>query len=360
MFIYRLYKIIFFILLLFALKINAAPPPWIDIPYDNYETLSPLSNQSLDTLNILVRNYHNISKTSLEKMSERIHALSLISDHLDKKIESEKNKVFKKFLIHINDITKNKKWYLSELKKNFDNNNFDYEYLREYHTDLSGLSSTHKPLYLCNKRMYDSLNGQYWGEYWIETIDPVHRQLTTFHDLWKKEKVNKPNLPLFFLWLEEQNLSKDVLYLNFMNELELAKQTVFVKDGLLYFNVSGRNELVDFCDKSHEYIFNVDLKGNLIVVPASKTIHHVSMSHGKPLLGCGNMLICKGVIKAIELESGHYLPSIENGLQILKIFKEKNIPLNPATLFTYYHNHEKHKSTIVEFLEKFNSTVSHE
>lgn len=330
-----------------ACNIHAAPA-WIDLPDDDYTNLARFEDSRFETLNHLVNDYQSIPKSSQIKLQDRIQALQRIIDFLLIWINDESQSYRISFLNNIKKIASGKKWYLSELDNRYSLGQFDNEYLKFYHSDLSELTSKYKPIYLVHERHYDSHNGMYWGEFWYETIDPCHRQLTPYYDLWLKQNENKENLFTFFLWLEDQNISKDVPSIDFLNVDQLKQCSIIVENGHLYMPLNNQKTLVDYNKDEEEYIFSIDLSEHLLLMPASKKIHHVSFSHGKPVLGAGNMTVVNGKINSIQLESGHYLPSLEQGLQILAIFNDLGIAIDPNVPFTYYDATGKHKVFVSE------------
>lgn len=330
--------------------LSATPPKWIDIPNDNYEQIAEISHFRFNELNKLVKSYHNVDKTIDENICRRLKELEKIINYVNDWLIEDLPLKLDFFLKNILTIANNKYEHLKELHYIFQNSLADPESLKEYHYDISKLKNNYHPIFLCNHRMYDSFNGQYWGEYWMETIDPCHRQLTPFYELFRFKYGPNPSLFDFLLWLEGQNLSKDVPYLRFLDDDELDKATVKVKNGLLYFNVKNQEITIDYSNPNVEYIFNIDLEERLILVPGTKIIHHVSLSKGKPVLGCGNMIVKNGSLQSIELESGHYLPSIEDGVQVLRILEEKGILLYPSISFSYYKNGKKYHTSVTEFL----------
>jgi hypothetical protein len=107
---------------------------------------------------------------------------------------------FHRFLGNIAQIAKNKRWYLTELKTIYAEEKDSFPYLKAIHLTVDvPLRKGLKPIFMHNSRLYDSLNGQYWGEYWIETLDPCHRQLTPYYDNWRNQLKTKDNMPPFFL-----------------------------------------------------------------------------------------------------------------------------------------------------------------
>ena len=342
-----------YFLLLSIFLINTAfsmPPAWLDLPAGNYANLAEFEDERFASLTDLVNDYQSISKQKEANLNNRIHALHVIIDFLSPWIKEERINYRRHFLTNISKIAENKRWYLTQLNERIKNGQFEKTYLVNYHRDVTGLTSIYMPIFLNNRRHYDSNRGEFWGEFWLESIDPCHRQLMSYYDLWTQQKGNKQPLLAFFLWLEDQNLSKDVPYLDYLTQEQIDNCTVIVQDGLLYLPSETGKRLVDYHQNNKEYIFNIDLAEKIVLIPASKKIKHVSLSHGKPLLGAGNMTVVEGEIRSIELESGHYLPLLSHAWQLLKILDDKGIKLDPTIPFSYYIGYEKHKVTVADVL----------
>lgn len=335
-----------------------APPPWVDLPDTiDYFEIPSFKDPRFDALSMLMQQYHSYPKDSLKHMPDRIDALNNIINYFETWLKDDLQANNQKHLRDMKEISENKRNYLVSLQKKINNNEFTIENFQKYQSNIENILPSYKPISLVNRRLYDSANGQFWGEFWIETLDPCHRQLTPYHDLWRRisgENFHKDKLGDFFLWLETQNLSKDVPFMEYLDEKTLTSHTVIVKNGLMYFPYDiGNHKIINYDNKDNEYIFNIDTLGRLIYIPASKTVHHVSMSHGKAVLGCGNMLVRKGKIISIELESGHYLPTIDDGMQTLKIMHEMGISIDPNTKFSYYNDSGKVKTTVSRFMQAF-------
>lgn len=326
----------------------AKAPPWIDLPKDDYSKLALFEDERFVNLNDLIAQYHSIPKSSEDHLIERGQALQKVSNFLSDWIKEEKVKHRRYFLTNIERIASNKAWYLNELYTRYINQQFEWDYLKSYHLDLSEINTEYEPIYLVHRRLYDSNIGIYWGEFWYETIDPCHRLLTPYYDLWIKRQIEPRSILSFFMWLEEQNLSRDIPYIEYLDQEQLKENQVVVNNEVLYLS-KDLTIPIDYCEEGEEYIFSINLKEQLLLIPASKTIHHVSLSHGKPVLGSGNMTVSHGKITSIQLESGHYLPTLQDGLQILDIFKKIGISLDPSTPFTYYDSFGKHVLTVEEF-----------
>lgn len=197
----RFFRIFFILITIsFSSWILAEAPPWIDLPEDDYSKLALFEDRRFAELNDLVEQYHSIPKKREYCLKERIQALQKISDFLSIWISEEQLKHRRYFLSNIKRIASNKKWYLNELDARYNNRQFEIDYLKSYHHDLSGIKTEYEPIYLVHRRLYDSNIGIYWGEFWYETIDPCHRQLTPYFDLWLKQQ-NKQDLLSFFLYV---------------------------------------------------------------------------------------------------------------------------------------------------------------
>lgn len=336
--------------LLFATSLYAAPAPWCDLPRDDYSKLARFADSRFETLNLLMQTYHSLPKNVETTFRPRIIALQEIVDFISSWIQDETIKNRRSFLANIQKHAANKKWYLEELDYRSVHGQFGTEYLRSYHQDVSAVSKNFAPIFLCHQRLYDSNLGIYWGEYWFETIDPCHRQLSHFYDHWLKLGGKEDSLLAFFLWLEEQYIPSDIVWVEFLHETQLQDYAVTIENNLLYFNSKGQKVFVHCDDDEVEYIFNIDGAGRLFIAPTSKTIRHISMSHGKPVLAAGNIRVNQGQIKALQLESGHYQPKPEHGRQMIEVFNEIGIRIDPSTPFSYYDSSGKHKTTVGEFL----------
>ncbi|MBS0652364.1 MAG: hypothetical protein JSR39_02430 [Verrucomicrobia bacterium] len=94
---------------------------------------------------------------------------------------------------------------------------------------------------------------------------------------------------------------------------------------------------------SKRYLFSIDLTGEIYAAEEGLGISHSSFTGGRPVLGAGLLQIDQGQLTSLALESGHYMPSMEIGHQILKIFEEKGalLPSNLEVVFFYDRNKYK-------------------
>lgn len=331
-------------------------PAWLDLPQDSFSELFGMKlNSKFDEIDELIIGYHEVPKTSVSKISLRIEYLSRINNKLLNLIESESDPSLKKFLTNMHKLTANKKWYLEEILNLYKNGFLDKNFLGNYHNSIDVNGLKYSPMFVKNKIKYYSEFGQFWGAHWLETIDPCHRSLTNLFVQWRKQN-DKKNLISFFMWLEGQNLSKEIPYINQLNDEQLRKYTIMVSDGRLYQVNDGKKTLVNYNSPSEEYIFNITLDKKMILMTGSNSIRHTSLSRGKPVLGCGNMVVTDGKITSLGLESGHYQPTLDDGKQLLEILKDMGISLEPNTPFFYYQDGMKHKTDIAGFQQKMQKT----
>ncbi|CAM1361986.1 hypothetical protein [Tenacibaculum xiamenense] len=122
----------------------------------------------------------------------------------------------------------------------------------------------------------------------------------------------------------------------YLDETERLKYKVVVKNKKLY---NSKGDLVDTknAGDSSDYlrnaIFVMDRDGTIYLsdfyVP--RHFHHSSFLAGAPVSAAGEIKVVNGVIKEIDLSSGHYEPTLKLNEQILKVleneFDIKNINL---------------------------------
>jgi len=338
--------------LFFVLRLYGSLP-WIDIPDDSYAKIAQFQDKKFEKLDQIAAEYHTFSKTDVAYLEKRIESLSYFISYTTAWQQEEKDSFRRKFLRNITETAKSKQWYLGELLKLYMNDLENPDQLKlTYHPNIN--IPNRSILYLANKRMYDSKLGLYWGEFYWEVLDPCHRQLTTYLDRWRKLK-KQTDLPPFFLWLEEQNLPKDILYITYLSAEEREKCRVICKNGLLYF-AHDPQKPIHLHSQNKEFIFTIDLEDNLYLKEGNQHIHHTSISYGLPVLGAGNMTVVDGVIESLGFESGHYMPTIQEGAKMVKILLEHQYPFASHATILYFHQNEMHPCPLNEFIKKFLAT----
>lgn len=203
--------------------------------------------------------------------------------------------------------------------------------------------------YLNNESLYDFKNNNYWGELWLEMLDPAHRELDFYKHQWLKDKSTEP----FFTYLEKQNISHREPYINFVLDNELDSHKAQINNGLLHL---GANALTspDILDRHNETLFIINENTDIIVGISSPTKRHVSLSRGAPVLGGGLLVVKNGQIQEVKGNSGHYLFYTSHMLQTLEILKQKGIQLNDDIKITNFIDfHTKENLTLKDFYNKY-------
>ncbi len=315
---------------------------WIDLPDENYLAVLGYETKNAIALNALIREYNEILKDQVITLSCRIRKLNkivgFIEDWIDNRIEAVDKR---KHILWISEIAVKKRNYLAQLQNIYENKYHEEEAQNAYHSDISPLhDSTKTPVILNNHRFFSLKMREYWGDFWFETLDPCHRRLTPFLDQWNKLRKLSPQIPHFFLWLETQHIPKYVPRVMYLKGKELEKRRLIVKDGLFWENTNPEWVLANFSIPSKRYLFSINLAGEVYASEEGKGVSHSSFTCGKPVLGAGLLQIHQGQLTSLALESGHYMPSMEVGHQILNIFEEKGalLPNNLEVIFFYNRN----------------------
>lgn len=327
---------------------------WLDLPIEPLEVIGNIDS-SFSDINLLIQQYHKIEKSTPSNIPIRINFLNEIADLVSKKIKAVSNLKNRKFLNNIFNTAKEKSRYLLALEMIRTRAIADHQYIENYVFDVRKNATNHLPLFLVNMRSYDSKLKIYWGEYYLEYIDPCHRFLTPYHDLWLQTKPTNRDYFSFFCWLENQNVHFEVTSVYYLPNSKKAEYEVIVQDGKLHDKTS---ELLNCCQDDKEYLFLIDLDEKMYIFQGSKEIRHTTLSWGKPVLAAGNIIVSQGVIRNLGLESGHYQPNISNGKQLIEILLEKRASFSSDIMFDFYHNGEKLSLSLSDFLEKANTIES--
>ena len=248
--------LIIFLYFTFTISVHAAERAWVDLPEAEFFPAILESKEDDDSLKDLVSHYHHLNKNDECLLKTRIETLKKIADLISSK--GDGGSLRRKFL----KLILNKHWYLKELELIYLNNLDLKENLELIHfaeARAMSANSNLKPLVLVNKMMFDPKLPGHWGLFWMETIDPCHRQLMPYYVRWKEIEGKKPH---FFMWLETENVPFYIPSLKFLSEDEKTKIKVNIKDGKL---VDRSGAPLQMNDENMEYIFVIDLHKNLYV-----------------------------------------------------------------------------------------------
>jgi hypothetical protein len=322
---------------------------WIDLPNDDYNAVLGYETQNTIELDLLIRKYNQIPKDLSSALPCRMRSLNQILDLIENWTENHLESVDKKkHLIWIFEIAYKKRSYLGRLLEIYENKLHEEEAQNTYHSDVSSLKDTSKtPIFLNNHRFFSLKMREYWGDFWFETLDPCHRRLTPFLDQWRALKKTETKTPHFFLWLETEHIPKYVPRVTYLKGEELERRRVVVKEGLFWEKSDLEWTLANFNHSSERYLFSIDVTGEIYVAEEKGGISHSSFTCGKPVLGAGLLKVSEGLLISLALESGHYMPSIEIGYQILKILEEKGATFPDKVEIVFFHDRNKYKAELI-------------
>lgn len=324
---------------LLAMQVLGAKIDWIDVPKVDCKEIFLMESSGINDLNALIADYHAIEKTALEKRIESLDKIRLALDSLSQNyLDCESaSSLFKQRILA-------KKHYLEELRQML-----SPDAITAYHLDVSSLqSSKWTPLFLRNDRSYSLKMGEFWGEFWLESIDPCHRRLAHYYQLWldtNPPRSTRPGIDYFpfFLWLESQPLSKDMPKVEYYSNEKLAACHVAIKEGYLIWEKTGKKISTDPLKRN---LFVIDLSENLYLESFKDGVWHTSLSQGKPVLGAGLLQIEEGVIQTISLESGHYFPSLKQGFQTIEILRGQGALFQEPFYVIYFEQRKKYRTAL--------------
>ena len=155
----------------------------------------------------ILATYRNIPR---EKIAERLLCLQYFYNSiLNRGIDDPKQEIFLGVLEKRITYFKNLQ-FLYEKEIIYPDNNpniYDTTKVEKYFFGEKGIASeqneAYTKRYLNNTPMYDERSNSYWGELWLELIDPAHRQL----DFYKEEWLKRKDKDSFFIFLEKYPVS---------------------------------------------------------------------------------------------------------------------------------------------------------
>jgi hypothetical protein len=331
------------------------PPKWLDYREEDYNALLkiPESDDS-KKLSSLIQEYNKIDKTDIKNLGKRIQKLESILSFLKTWQSSAAEKLLKKKLQSLIIIGKNKAWYLGQLKKGYASGRFDFNYTNVLN-ELTEVKRKKNALILKRREVSGPYLEGYWGDFWLEYLDPCHRRIWSFYELWAREKKKNPTIPHFFMWLEDKNLSTDIPFTHYFDDEDLEKSKVILNDEKkLCYQHNGK--IVSNSSETRN-VFVVNLENQLLIAKGSSTTHHGTLARGKPVLAAGIIDIQCGEVVRIIFESGHYRPDIEEGRNILLLLQRMGIELKADVEIGYFNDFGKQVISVKKFNETSNDIL---
>lgn len=324
------------------------PPKWLDLPKDDYVHLLKVDpTPEFDIFHSLLNEYHAISKTDADALGIRIEKLDEISQLMERMKNDTTSTLFKKHLKSLITVSRNKSWYLRQLKEGYASGRLDLDYSIEIIRELTEIDSknlNYPIIYLHHDNLFNPYVVEYWGDFWLEYIDPCHRKLWSYLELWQKKNSSIP----FFLWLEDQNLSIDVPFVHYLSKKELSHCICDITKGSLFYHHNGK---IVAEDGPADFLFCVNLHGEVLVIKPTPTIHHTSITLGKPVLAAGRLIVENGRIVYLSFESGHYLPSIEDGKSMILTMQKMGIDLPSTLKIGFFNSFGMHITDLQMFMD---------
>lgn len=349
-------KTLIFFLILFPTIIlaqdNNKNISWVDFPNEKIEFyINDIHGVNYE-INELIKEYHAIKKDEFSEIGERIVKLKRINQLL---IQMATNPALHNKSGTLHRLAKAaiyKVKYLQELQDIYKNKKYTPESMREYHLETSNkaIYRNYQPLFLVNKLMYDAKLPTFWGYYWLESIDPCHRQLTDYYLKWQESDSTKP----FFMWLEMQSIPYYIPAINYFNNDELAKNIVNIRDGKL---LNAQRRPLNAMEPEIVYLFAIMPDKTFYITKGSSSVRHTSITKGKPVLASGEIKVSNGIVTYWNTESGHYQPNISDALQTALLFKDLGINLSDNCQTMYYSNDGKEIKPCLQVLVTANDKI---
>ncbi|MBW8310315.1 MAG: hypothetical protein K0M45_11905 [Candidatus Paracaedibacteraceae bacterium] len=320
---------------------------WRDLPKLGLASCVSFTHEAMEPVDQLIVRYHSISKSEIDTIGSRIALLTKIKSELLVLADKIGDEKVSKTLRSLSGISSKKSWYLSELKILYKNTVEEHPIIKSQ----TNMFDDYIPLPLVNKLIFGTNISAYWGLFWLEALDPCHRMLTSYYVQWDEEKTATP----FFLWLENLDIPWFSPQIHFFNSIELEDATYTLDAGIFY---NKKNEKANLNSDNQEYIYIITLEKKILIVKASETVRHISLSLGFPVLAAGALKLMEGKIIYIDGESGHYQPTAFHIWQAIELLRKLNVNLDANVGIKYYENGKVVKTGLKDFLLTYQEHIS--
>ncbi|CAM8964263.1 unnamed protein product [Rhodiola kirilowii] len=182
-------------------------------------------------------------------------------------------------------------------------------------------------------------------QHWLEAIDPRHRYGHNLHFYYAKWLQSQSREP-FFYWLDlgegkEMNLvekcSRSKLQqqcIKYLGPMERIAYEIELENGKFIKKQTG--EILDTNSglKGAKWIFVLSTSRTLYVGKKQKgTFQHSSFLAGGATSAAGQLVVEKGILKAVWPHSGHYRPTEENFKDFISFLMDNNVDLPNVQIF---------------------------
>jgi hypothetical protein len=167
--------------------------------------------------------------------------------------------------------------------------------------------------------------------YWLELLDPMHRagfSLSPKYSTWLTDTTAIQTKKSFWAYIGTKasgsDSSTDVAYLN-EGQGPKQYQVEFDASGLLVESIGDQ----PYSTRLHETAFSGDGWAIFVVSPTGELysashivgkLHHSSFLGGRPVMAAGELVSEDGVVKVLTAKSGHYRPSPDDLLRMVRQF----------------------------------------
>jgi hypothetical protein len=316
---------------------------WIDLPKQGYQEIFLSNDRAVLDFERCMQEYYGIDFLNEKCLKEKIAILqnALIL------LEECKKVSFDLTLLMIDQLKKRIN-YLENIYTIINQKELFSKKWQDYHLSLSeDFDAGLRPLFLRNNLSYSIKMKEFWGAFWLESIDPCHRRIGGYFAKWLEEKTINQNLPTFFLWLENQNIPKNFPIVKYLDDETLKHYKVMIENGRLFYELN--HKIVDFQFINKRILFVIDLNKDFFIAPFEEGLWHSSFSKGKPVLAAGLIKVIHGIVSEIAFDSGHYLPELKYSYQTIQLLMEKQVRFLEEIDIIYYLDRCRYKITIPSF-----------
>lgn len=300
-----------------------------------YEEYQPTREN--DTFLASLRKYEKLDKIEVSTLSERISALQELNETLLNSniylsgikqgiVKKQEHLIALQHLFNLGILRNRKELYNPEVEELFGVN------------DKSLLS-------LKNDIVYDFGTNVLLGKYILEAIDPAHRfTVIKYIDQWQQTTKNVP----FFMYLEQYCIYDLIPQIKYFSDRELKALKIHIQNGLLY---QADGQLLT-TDKNKEYLFILGKNNQFYGCYSQKGVKHTSLSRGDAIKCGGSLGVENGKVLWINLDSGHYFPSLAHLNKLVYYMKQCGVQLNDDIPINYHENYIRKSISLKKGLER--------
>ncbi len=297
---------------------------WVELPTFDEIQASPYFGTFKERLKADLDAYHKLDKTSV---SELIPRRKILEDIFSYWKAAHWPDGLDRWARWLSGRLQNKARHLAALEHLLREHWPHPEMLKSWHcaesSDLGTPLVLTQKLYVCPER------GSYWGDYWLQSLDPCHRYLPELQRQWRMLPEPKPPYPL---WLEHFSYTEAAPFFYYFNETEKAQTRLRIIDGKLC-QQSGRPL---HCSERQHYLFVIDLDGSFYAAREAAHLCHASFTRGRAVLGSGILQAREGTLVHLKFESGHYLSALDEWQQALRLLAKAGIHWPEGTRLTVF------------------------